>query len=71
MKLTPMQHEELRRYNEFTGTSTIRFGGWQLPGNRMVAAALYRKGLLERFEQTEQVRGEPRATWFEYRRKRT
>lgn len=58
---------ELARYSE-RGSS--RPGGWELPGSARAAAALYRMGLLERFEQTEQVRGERRATWFEYRKPR-
>jgi hypothetical protein len=68
-KLTPAQARELARYTE-TG-DRYRMGGWSLPGNPHVAAALARMGLLERMEQTEQVRGEPRATWFEYRKPRT
>jgi len=67
-KLTPLQEKELSRYPV---RSHLRMGGWMLAGNRHAAAALYRMGLLERFENTEQVRGERRATWFEYRRKMT
>jgi hypothetical protein len=63
--LTDKQADELARYS---ANGSLRPGGWELPGNRRVAAALWKMGLLERFENTEQVRGERRAVWFEYRK---
>lgn len=64
-KLTNAQHLELSRYSD---NGSNRLGGWSPPGNHHVAAALARMGLLEQLEQSENVRGEGRSSWKEYRK---
>lgn len=62
--MTPAQLKELRIYRD---GGSLRMGGWRSPGNGRVAAALARMGYLERLDQSENVRGEGRAYWSEYR----